>query len=112
MFRLITKRPTVQILLTAVAQVQEKRLEAAREEEKMLEAKRQLEEEQGPGADKALVKSSKAALDATAKDQVSQGRPTAAIIHRHIPPAPDAFIFNHSSTQHALLVLLSAVGWW
>lgn len=51
-------------------QVQEKRLEAAREEEKMLEAKRQLEEEQGPGADKAKVKNSKAALDATAKEQV------------------------------------------
>lgn len=51
-------------------QVQEKRLEAAREEERMLEAKRQFEEEQGPGADKAQVKSSKAMLESTAKDQV------------------------------------------
>lgn len=51
-------------------QVHEKRLEAAREEERMLEAKRQFEEEQGPGADKAQIKSSKAAIGATAKDQV------------------------------------------
>ncbi|CAM9782179.1 unnamed protein product, partial [Hapterophycus canaliculatus] len=49
--------------------VQEKRLEAAREEEKMLEARRQFEEEQGPGADKDAVKSSKAAISATAKEQ-------------------------------------------
>ncbi|CAM9293643.1 unnamed protein product [Pylaiella littoralis] len=49
--------------------VHEKRLEAAREEEKMLEAKRQFEEEQGPGADKDQVKSTKAAIGATAKDQ-------------------------------------------
>ncbi|CBN79697.1 hypothetical protein Esi_0388_0005 [Ectocarpus siliculosus] len=49
--------------------VHEKRLEAAREEEKMLEAKRQFEEEQGPGADKAQIKSTKAAIGATAKDQ-------------------------------------------
>ncbi|CAM9600319.1 unnamed protein product, partial [Ectocarpus sp. 12 AP-2014] len=49
--------------------VHEKRLEAAREEERMLEAKRQFEEEQGPGADKAQIKSSKAAIGATAKDQ-------------------------------------------
>lgn len=51
-------------------QVHEKRLEAAREEEKMLEIQRQFEEEQGPGADKDAVKSSKKALGATAKDQV------------------------------------------
>lgn len=51
-------------------QVQEKRLEAAREEEKMLEARRELEEQEGPGADKDLVKNSKARVDATAKDQV------------------------------------------
>eukprot|EP00752_Nemacystus_decipiens_P001585 g1546.t1 len=49
--------------------VQEKRLEAAREEERMLEAKRQFEEEQGPGADKDQVKSSKAIMENTAKDQ-------------------------------------------
>lgn len=36
----------------------------------MLEAQRQFEEEQGPGADKEAVKSSKAALGATSKEQV------------------------------------------
>lgn len=53
-----------------MAQVQEKRLEAAREEERMLEQQRQFQEELGPGADKDAVKSSKAAVDATTKDQV------------------------------------------
>lgn len=38
----------------------------------MLEAKRQFEEEQGPGADKAQVKSTKAIMENTAKDQVGR----------------------------------------
>lgn len=85
-------------------QVQEKRLEAAREEEKMLEAKRQLEEEQGPGADKAMVKSSKAALDATAKDQVSQGRPVAVVVHRHTPSHSGVFFLRRSRAPLGLCV--------
>lgn len=53
-----------------MAQVQEKRLETARAEELMLEQQRQFHEELGPGADKDVVKSSKATVDATNKDQV------------------------------------------
>lgn len=55
-------------------QVQEKRLEAAREEERMLEQRRQFEEEQGPGADQDAVNASKAALGVTTKDQVHETR--------------------------------------
>ena len=54
----------------AAIQVQEKRLETAREEEKMLEAQRQLEEEQGPGADKDAVMASKKAVGTINNDQV------------------------------------------
>lgn len=51
-------------------QVQEKRLETAREEERILEQQRQLQEELGPGADKDVVKSSKETVDANNRDQV------------------------------------------
>lgn len=50
-------------------QVQEKRLEAAREEERILEAQRQFEEEQGPGVDKENLKAAAKNLGETNKEQ-------------------------------------------
>lgn len=53
----------------AGAQVQEKRLEAARQEEKMLEVQRQFEEERGPGSDKAAVNAAAKNMGEINKDQ-------------------------------------------
>lgn len=50
-------------------QVQEKRLEAAREEERMLEMQRQYDEERGPGLDKTTVNAVAKDIGENNKDQ-------------------------------------------